>query len=46
MSQKFALEIITKEKHGDIGECKMKMLAEWLLQWNNVSQKLPPLQLV
>ena len=36
------LEMITKEKHGDIGECKMKMLAGWLQQWDNVSQKGVP----
>ena len=36
------LEIIAKEKHGDIGECKMKMLASWLQQQDNVSQKGVP----
>ena len=36
------LEMITKEKRGDIGECKMKMLAAWLEQKDNVSQKGVP----
>ena len=36
------LEMIAKEKHGDIGECKMKMLAAWLQQKDNVPQKGDP----
>ena len=36
------LEMITKEKHGDIGECKLKMLAAWLKQQHSVSQKGVP----
>ena len=32
------LEIIAKEKHGDIRECKTKMLAAWLQQQDNVSR--------
>ena len=33
------LEIIMEEEHGKIGQCKMKMLAAWLQQQDNVSQK-------
>ena len=33
------LEMIAKEKHGDIGECKIEMLAAWLKQQDNTFQK-------
>ena len=33
------LEMIAKEKHGNIGECKMEMLAAWLKKEDNVPQK-------
>ena len=36
------VKMIAKEQHGDIGECKMEMLAGWLQQKDNVSQKGVP----
>ena len=36
------LEIIEREQHGNITMCKIKMLAAWLQQRDNVSQKGVP----
>ena len=36
------LKMIMKEKHGNIGECKLEMLAAWLQQQDNVSQQGVP----
>ena len=36
------LEMIESHKRGDIGECKIAMLAAWLKQKDNVSQKGVP----
>ena len=33
------LKRIKKEQHGDINDCMMEMLAAWLQQYDNVSQK-------
>ena len=36
------LEMIAEEQRGNIGQCKMKMLAAWLQQQDNVRQKGVP----